>query len=428
VRMSAGVKLAAIATTAFSLMIVEPVGLAQPVGSPAESPATSPAGVPDGAWPTDFNAWTTYGDFVRGSADGVRLSLAGGGALTLRPGATEGSWTSPWYAPDDGFTHLVPSWHADTPSGSWVEIGLQARTATTESMWFAMGKWAFDTSTIERQSVNGQVDAVGRIFTDTFVARPAPPGGRPTEYRLKVTLHGTDAARPTVGQVAATAAVPGELPATSQPLSRRPVELAVPPYSQSIHSGEYPDFGGGGQVWCSPTSTAMVLSFWGTGPTAADIASLPPDRVFDRNGRADGQVDWAAIHTWDYVYEGAGNWPFNTAYASEYGLDGSVRQYSTLRAVEYWVRRGVPIVISINFDNTDEDPTNDLDGASISGTDGHLMLVVGFTATGDPIVNDPASPSNAAVRHVYRRDQFERNWLRASDGTTYVIKPTHVRG
>jgi len=136
----------------------------------------------------------------------------------------------------------------------------------------------------------------------------------------------------------------------------------------------------------------------------------------------DGVVDWAAIHTWDYVYDGAGNWPFNTAYASEYGLDGSVRQYSTLQAVESWVRGGVPIVVSIRWDNTDADPLNDLDGSSITRTDGHIMLVIGFTAAGDVIANDPASPSDAAVRHVYRRDQFERNWLRASDGTTYVIQ------
>ena len=80
--------------------------------------------------------------------------------------------------------------------------GESARTATTESMWFAMGSWAFDTSVIERQSVDGQVDAVGRIFTDTFVARPAPPGGQPTGYRLRVTLHGTDAATPVDRQLA----------------------------------------------------------------------------------------------------------------------------------------------------------------------------------------------------------------------------------
>jgi Peptidase_C39 like family len=389
-------------------------------------PPTAAADPLDGAWPTDFHAWTTAADFAAGTAEGVS---AVGDAITLAAGATDGSWTSPWYAPAAGFSQLVPSWQPSTPSGSWVEIGLQVRTATTESQWFEMGQWAFDTSTIKRSSIDKQNDdPVGLIFTDTFVARSTAPGGRPAEYRLRATLHGTATASPTVRQLAATAAVPGALPATSTPLSTTAVELAVPRYSQSIHSGEYKKFGGGGSVWCSPTSSSMVLSYFGVGPTAADVASLPPDKTFDRNGRVDGVVDWAAIHTWDYVYDGSGNWPFNAAYASEYGLDGSIRQYSTLRAVESWVHAGVPVVVSIRWDNTDADPLNDLDGSSITGTDGHIMVVVGFTAAGDVIANDPASPSDAAVRHVYRRDQFERNWLRASDGTTYILKPQSIGG
>lgn len=404
-------RFAVAATTAVSLMLVESAGGAASASGPDDV---------GGAWPTDFHAWTSEHDFARGTGQDVRV-IGDDGAVRLAAGATTGSWTSPWHTPSDAFTQLVPSWQTSTPSGSWVEIGLQVRTATTESQWFFLGQWAADTSTILRQSRDGQADPVGRVFTDTFVARSTAPGGPPVGYRLRVTLHGTAAAVPTVRQLAATTAAPGALPAVSRPLSSRAVELAVPAYSQSVHSGEYPQFGGGGGVWCSPTSTAMVLSYWRTGPTAADIASLPPDPVFDANGRVDGQVAWAAVNTWDYVYEGAGNWPFNTAYASEYGLDTSVRQYSTLRAVEHWVRRGVPIVTSINWNNTDTNPHNNLDGASISSTSGHLMLVIGFTETGDVIANDPASPSNAAVRHVYRRDQFERNWLRASDGTTYVM-------
>lgn len=420
-------RIAAAVATVLSLMIVEPVAAtAQPQ---------------EGAWPTDFHAWSSQRDLTSGTAERV---LLGDRSVTLAGGATDGSWTSPWYAPAAGFTQLVPSWQTNTPPGSWVEIGLQVRTATTESRWYVMGRWAFGTSAIEPGSVDKQSDDLGVIYTDTFVARPTAPGGRPAAYRLRGTLHAAAPAAtggmpaagpaaapgfgPTLRQLAATAAVPGALPATSEPVSRQPVELAVPRYSQSTHSGEYPKFGGGGAVWCSPTSTSMVLSYWGAGPTAADVESLPPDKVFDRNGRADGMVDWAAVHTWDHVYDGAGNWPFNAAYAAEYGLDGSIRQYSTLRAVESWVRRGVPIVVSIRWDNTDDDPANDLDGSSITRTDGHIMLVVGFTAGGDVVANDPASPTNAAVRHVYRRDQFERNWLRASDGTAYVIKPYSIRG
>jgi hypothetical protein len=40
------------------------------------------------------------------------------------------------------------------------------------------------------------------------------------------------------------------------------------------------------------------------------------------------------------------------------------------------------------------------------------MTVIGFTADGDVIANDPASPSDEAVRRVYRRREFETIWLR----------------
>ncbi len=62
-------------------------------------------------------------------------------------------------------------------------------------------------------------------------------------------------------------------------------------------------------------------------------------------------------------------------------------------------------------------------------------MVVGFTADGDVIVNDPASSSNDVVRNVYKRAQFEQIWLRTkrtnasggvsggSGGIAYLIKP-----
>ena len=63
------------------------------------------------------------------------------------------------------------------------------------------------------------------------------------------------------------------------------------------------------------------------------------------------------------------------------------------------------------------------------------MVVIGFTDDGDVIANDPASPNDAAVRHVYRHAQFERIWLRTqrhatngmitggSGGIAYIITP-----
>ena len=50
------------------------------------------------------------------------------------------------------------------------------------------------------------------------------------------------------------------------------------------------------------------------------------------------------------------------------------------------------------------------------------MVVVGFEADGDVVVNDPAGATNAEVRRVYDRAQFERIWIAASGGTAYVIR------
>jgi len=41
-------------------------------------------------------------------------------------------------------------------------------------------------------------------------------------------------------------------------------------------------------------------------------------------------------------------------------------------------------------------------------------VLSGLTATGDPIVMDPAAPSDSTVRRVYNRAQFERAWLGGS--------------
>jgi len=69
----------------------------------------------------------------------------------------------------------------------------------------------------------------------------------------------------------------------------------------------------------------------------------------------------------------------------------------------------------------------ELDGFLFAGgTNGHLVVIVGFDAQGRPIVNDPAAWSNASVRRVYDRAQFERVWQRGSAGTVYVIYPPEV--
>ena len=109
--------------------------------------------------------------------------------------------------------------------------------------------------------------------------------------------------------------------------------LDVPAYSQMLHSGHYPQWGGGGEAWCSPTSTAMVLAYYGIAPTPRGIESGHPDAI----------VDFTAKMVYDHGYRGTGNWAFNTAYAATLVAgDSYVTRLPDLRAAEDFIAAGTP--------------------------------------------------------------------------------------
>ncbi|SCE82689.1 peptidase C39 family protein [Micromonospora mirobrigensis] len=341
-----------------------------------------------------------------------------------------GTWTSPVTQVGFGATELVASWNADTPAGTWLQVEVQGTYTTgTRTPWYVMGRWASGDADIKRTSVDKQTDKTSSVWTDTLAVDDPAAGVLLRAYQLRLTLYRdpTRTTTPVVRSVGAmSSAVPDRFTVTpSAGGIAWGTELAVPRHSQEIHAGHYPEYDGGGEAWCSPTSTEMVVEYWGRGPSSTDTAWVDPSYP-------DPTVNHAARMTYDYQYDGAGNWPFNTAYAASFpGLEAKVTRLHSLDELEHFIAASIPVVTSQSF------LASELDGAGY-GTAGHLMVVVGFTATGDVIVNDPASPSNAAVRHVYPRAQFEQIWLRTqrttasggtgsgSGGIVYLIKPAGV--
>lgn len=323
------------------------------------------------------------------------------------------TWTSREFKPGFGLTELVSSWNAQTPDGTWLQVQMRGRTNSgTETKWYVMGRWASDDADFHRTSVPKQGDANGSVSTDTFFSAD---GVTLTSYQLQVTLyrlpgsHATPSLR-SVGAVAS--ALPSDTSVPTSPLGgAEGIELNVPSYAQNLHAGQYTQYGGGGEAWCSATSSAMVADYWGKRPSKQDLAWVDPSYV-------DPDVDVAARGVFDYDYDGTGNWPFNVAYAAHYGLAGEVTQLRSLNEAEQFIKRGIPLITSVSF------KSSELDGAGYS-TDGHLMVIVGFTKTGDVITRDPASNSDAGVRNVYKRGQFENVWLPStrSDGIVYVVHP-----
>jgi hypothetical protein len=389
---------------------------------PGVARAAQPAPVSYHPWatPSDFNAGT-YAGTAAAAAGGITLAATGTSNVTYSDprygdiAAVAGTWTSPVFAPGFPFSELVASWNADTPAGTWLQVEMRGTISKgTTTKWYVLGRWAYGEETILRTSVGGQGDANGFVSIDTFFVKDHLLAS----YQLRVTLYRTPSttARPRVRLVGAVASdAPNQKPSIPTPLGgAEGITLAVPQYSQEIHAGQYPEYDGGGEAWCSPTSTSMVLGYWGALPPASEWSWVDPSY-------ADPWVDNTARQVFDVHYDGAGNWPFNTAYAGGRGLDAFVTQLRGLNEAEQFIKAGIPLVASVAAN------PNKLTGFLLDkGTNGHLLVIVGFTAAGDVVVNDPAATSNATVQRVYARAEFERAWLPASGGIVYVMRPASV--
>ncbi|NJQ03113.1 peptidase C39 family protein [Streptomyces zingiberis] len=391
--------------------------------SPADGAAPSrPAGptVRKGVPRVDHHSWTTAADWRSGTARGVtvRTGRRPGVAIAAPAGRTDYTdphtqkkatweyavWTGPVRRLAVPADEIVASWNADTPAGTWIQVELRGTyTDGTATPWYVMGRWAAGDGDIRRTSVDDQSDGRSTVWTDTLAVNGSAGDLRLASYRLRLTLYRAPGGgrTPIVWRLDAMASdIPDRftVPASTPGLPGGR-ELEVPRYSQNIHIGQYPEYDNGGEAWCSPTSSQMVIEYWGRKPTEEQLSWVNPEF-------ADPQVCHAARYTFDYQYDGCGNWPFNAAYAATYrDLQSTVTRLGSLNDVEKLIHAGIPVITSQSF------LASELTGAGY-GTAGHLMCLIGFTADGDIIANDPASDSNPAVRRVYKRREFENIWLR----------------
>jgi hypothetical protein len=155
-----------------------------------------------------------------------------------------------------------------------------------------------------------------------------------------------------------------------------------------------------GNVLCSPTTVSMLLSYWSQQLHRPDLEHDVPEIV-------------SAIY--DSKWKGTGNWPFNTAYAGSFpGMRAYVTRLSDVSELEDWVAQGLPVGLSVCY--------NRLRGKT-GRPSGHLVVCVGFTTNGDPIINDPGTSRN--VRKVFTRPNLVAGWG-YSHNATYLVYPENA--
>lgn len=338
------------------------------------------------------------------------------GAFDRRPGEIPNTsvLTSPIMQTGIAANEMVVSWNVETPAGTGIKVEARAWFGEHATKFYTLGLWSKDGVGFPRESVNGQKDLDGDVHTDTLAlnspttavqirvtlvgkqlpdeASTVPPVQTPSPKLLLPTLKylGVSLADTHLNLTTLTALPPNQ--------TAWGKEIAVPGKTQL----GWPD----GSGWCSPTSTSMSLAFW-AGQLKRPELDLPvPD---------------TAHAIYDRVYNGTGNWPFNTAHAGTFpGIRAYVTRMSDIRELEEWIALGIPVVVSVSYDllkgkPKDEDP-------------GHLMVCDGFTPNGDIVLNDPAHhpERGEACRRVFPRADFLRGWNR-SKFLVYLIYPEGIR-
>lgn len=172
----------------------------------------------------------------------------------------------------------------------------------------------------------------------------------------------------------------------SLPYARDAMILDVPAYTQYVVEGE--------RGWCSPASLAMVNAYHGI----------------------ERSVETTAQAVLDRAYNGSGNWTFNTAFSGSLGLRAAVVYLRNLDQAAQLIERNLPLILSYSWTG------DELPGAPLAHSDGHLAVLRGFTANGDCAINDPAAPG---VSVVYPRRAMESIWQR-NNGVAYLIAPVGI--
>ena len=337
----------------------------------------------------------TADEFDDGKLEHVRVEVNSPARVVLEDRRTNtypryGHWISPEVSTEFGFTELIPSWNVTCPANTGVRFDVRTRDARSGEWtpWLYAGQWGRNVGNRERVVTCKW----GTVHVDTLVLdRPA------NAYQIRARLESFDldtSVNPGIRRVSVSYSGRVRDEATRKRLTHAVTidgdwrrDLAVPFFAQGTAPPNVK-----GSI-CSPTSTTMVLSYWGV------------TRPLTEN----------ALAIYDDERDIFGNWGRAVARAGELGFDAWIMRVRNWDQVRAMIAQGQPVIAAINFEK------GQFPSSVLTDTNGHLIVIRGFTKDGDVICNDPAS-RDKGNGVVYKSDELAQAWFANAGGVAYIIR------
>ncbi len=297
-----------------------------------------------------------------------------GGLLMLQEGRTDGYAIFEQQQSLYPFNQGLPSWNGSAPDeGSSFKIQMRFPYGSGWSPWLTVGFWkAYIWAEYGSTSYSGGLVDIDNVKLGSYVSA--------WQFRIAMTRSSAGAVSPALRSLSffiSDSRTTGD-PDYSRILNDKPAAIFIP--TDFIYQyGVDPDIGGS---ICSPTSVSMILRSY----------AIPVDPLaFARD-------------TYDPYYGIFGDWPRVVQNACEYGVDGAVTRYRTWSDTRTVLTEGGRIAMSV--------------GPPLYS--GHLMMLAGFNANGDPIVHDPARSNGYS--YVYNKSDLSHSWF-DKGGVAYTFYP-----
>ena len=295
-------------------------------------------------------------------------------SITLLSGETSGYFETVPMEFDSPFNHGLPSWNGTAPETyASFKIQMSFEVNETWSSWVTVGFWDNNVwgNYGSTYFTGGQV-SIDEVKLTQYV----------TKAKFKVLFHrnSTSYRSPSLHQLSlfVSDTKTTDNVNISEIVNDKPPAIFIP--TEFVHQYSV-DSQIGGRI-CSPSSTAMILMSY-------DI---------------DVDVYDFAVRTLDTYWDLFGVWPRNVQHASEYALNGSVTRYRDWSSAYEVLDKGGRIAMSL--------------GPPLFS--GHLVMLAGFDASGNPLVHNPASTNGYGQK--YNNTDIAKSWFNKG-GISYTMYP-----